>query len=278
MARHLGLVVFFALLSMAMPSRGEPLDVVGIKTGMTFAQASAAITAHNPRIKTFWPARGVNDVEVAKTHAYAVIQLATVAGLTPFVDTITSLDEGPKFNMTIPTMPTIESETIRVLFTPATPNVVYGIQREITYRPGQFAGRVAVLNALIEKYGPISQPQGFTVTTEIIPSWFLGPNGKPLAGVPPGCSGTGSLVTGWGAMSLHASIAANQAKCGPYVRASLLYDPGNPELLRYVEVRAIDAPVMFSRARAAQSLAEESSRQQKIKEAQEAEKRGGGKF
>lgn len=268
----------------------EPLDVVGIRTGTTPQQAMAAITAHNPRIKKFLPRGPITDPEVLRSFASGSITQATVRGLPAFVELIDASDTGPKImNFTIPGTPTVASEGIFVFFVPGPPQVVYGVQRRVEYKQGQEAGLASVLGALKAKYGQPSRTQeetGMGLPGTLVLEWFFGVDGKPVSSAPVGCSDTRVQLMGVSralmeASSIEGSTAGtinNQAKCGPFVRASLPRSYGNRDLLFGADVMAVDAPLLRSGVRAAYEKKVAGEGPQKAREAAEGDKRGGGKF
>ncbi len=281
MSRPIPWLVLAVLLSAPTASSGsEPLDVVGIKTGITSKEAMATLVVHNPRIGNKWNWGPANETETAQKSAYAygILQQITIPGLKPFIESITSIDEGPKVNIPIPNLPMAASERIRLFLTPE-PDVVYGIERTVSYRDNQRPGRSSVLNALIEKYGRVSQTE-VSISNEYVHLWYFDSGGKSLSTPPPRCADNNRIRPfSWVINGSDQVPDRAQVHCGSYVRATLrYYDNQNRELITMVEILALDAPLLFARARAAKAVAEESLRQQKAREIQEGEKRGGGKF
>lgn len=140
---------------------GPAFDVVGIKLGMTVADAMRALKADNPRM-TLTP----NTHELEGFSSPLMLSVVASEPVTP----------GP--NATAAR----GGEALEILFTlPPGTEVVWGVQRKYHFATSERPSMEATVGALLKKYGPASIPPSADArdrTKNIM--WVYDAQGKPL--------------------------------------------------------------------------------------------------
>lgn len=151
----------FASAGDAKADGAASLDVVGIKLGMTVADAMRALKADNPRMTLTPTSRAL--------EGFASPLVFEVLGNEP-------VTAGPNFTTAR------AGEALEILFTlPPGPEVVWGLQRNYHFATGERPSMEATIGALLKKYGPASMapssdPRDRTKNI----AWVYDAQGRPL--------------------------------------------------------------------------------------------------
>jgi hypothetical protein len=249
--------------AVSVASAETPLDIVGIKVGMSLPQALEALKAHNImfRIRPRQEQNNSKDPTLCEARDGTTVQ--RIGGIPQFTGLVICKylagSLSPYRSELESTDLTAEEISVEALPTPSSPEVVTGISRVVQWKPGKERAVTTLLASLKQKYG--DHMTLVRVANSLTAIWHYDSTGKPIQR-PPSCSSediavgrttqTGGprpevYVMGNTASVLMDRLAAVARACGSFVTARFLEGLGNSSITNAITIIAANDTLLAAR-------------------------------